>query len=53
MLEKCNDEQRTLIVKTVAPDVVKIALNMHGTRAVQRLIEYITTPEQVKWNNEK
>ncbi|KAI8885768.1 ARM repeat-containing protein [Backusella circina FSU 941] len=47
MLEKCSDAQRTLIVKTVAPDIVKIALNMHGTRAVQRLIEYISTPEQI------
>jgi hypothetical protein len=27
-------------------------LNMHVTRSVQGLIEYITTPEQVKWNNE-
>lgn len=47
MLEKCNDEQRTMIVKIVAPELVQIALNMHGTRAVQKLIEYLSTPEQV------
>lgn len=48
MLEKCNHKQRTVIVKTVAPELVKIALNMHGTRAVQKLIEYLSTPEQIK-----
>lgn len=48
MQEKCNNEQRTVIVETVAPELVKIALNMHGTRAVQKLIEYLSTPQQVK-----
>lgn len=48
MLEKCNHKQRTIIVETVAPELVKIALNMHGTRAVQKLIEYLSTPEQIK-----
>ncbi|KAL7313825.1 hypothetical protein PS15m_007515 [Mucor circinelloides] len=48
MLEKCNHEQRTVIVETVAPELVKIALNMHGTRAVQKLIEYLSTPGQIK-----
>ncbi|KAG2206110.1 hypothetical protein INT47_003759 [Mucor saturninus] len=47
MLEKCHQEQRTLIVETVAPDLVNIALNMHGTRAVQKLIEYLSTPQQI------
>lgn len=47
MLERCNNEQRTIIVDTVAPELVKIALNMHGTRAVQKLIEYLSTNEQV------
>ncbi|KAI7901042.1 armadillo-type protein [Cokeromyces recurvatus] len=48
MLEKCNHDQRTIIVETVAPELVKIALNMHGTRAVQKLIEYLSTTEQIK-----
>lgn len=47
MLERCNNEQRTIIVDTVAPELVKIALNMHGTRAVQKLIEYLSTEQQV------
>lgn len=48
MLEKCNNDQRTVIVETVAPELVKIALNMHGTRAVQKLIEYLSTDQQIK-----
>jgi Mg/Co/Ni transporter MgtE len=48
MLEKCNNDQRTAIIKVVAPELTHIALNMHGTRAVQRLIEYLSTPEQIK-----
>jgi hypothetical protein len=47
MLEKCNNDQRTAIIRTVAPELSHIALNMHGTRAVQRLIEYLSTQEQV------
>ena len=27
--------------------MVKIALNQHGTRALQKMIEFISTPEQV------
>ncbi|KAI8072056.1 armadillo-type protein [Thamnidium elegans] len=48
MLERCNNEQRTIIVDIVAPELVKIALNMHGTRAVQKLIEYLSTEQQIK-----
>ena len=28
--------------------MVKIALNQHGTRALQKMIEFISTPEQVQ-----
>lgn len=47
LLERCDNQQRDTIVKIVAPDIVNISLNMHGTRAVQKLIEYLSTPEQV------
>jgi hypothetical protein len=47
LLEHCNDEQRLHIIEKVAPDLVKISKNMHGTRAVQKMIEYLTTPDQV------
>jgi hypothetical protein len=47
LLEHCNDDQRLDIIEKVAPDLVKISKNMHGTRAVQKMIEYLTTPEQI------
>jgi hypothetical protein len=48
LLEHCNEDQRFKIVKNVAPELVNISLNMHGTRAVQKMIEYLHTPEQIK-----
>lgn len=47
MLEFCTDEQRNLIVESVAPDLVNISLNMHGTRAVQKTIDFLSTPRQI------
>jgi hypothetical protein len=47
LLERCNNEQRNKIIEIVAPDIVNISLNMHGTRAVQKLIEFLSTPDQV------
>lgn len=46
-MEYCTDAQRTMIVEQVANAVITISLNMHGTRAVQRMIEFLTLPEQV------
>jgi hypothetical protein len=46
-MEYCTDSQRTMIVEQVANAVITISLNMHGTRAVQRMIEFLTLPEQV------
>ncbi|KAI8984057.1 armadillo-type protein [Mycotypha africana] len=47
MMEYCTDSQRTLIVEQVAKAIIPISLNMHGTRAVQRMIEFLTLPEQI------
>ncbi|KAH7046758.1 hypothetical protein B0J12DRAFT_741720 [Macrophomina phaseolina] len=47
MYEFCNDEQRTALVHNAAPQMVKIALNQHGTRALQKMIEYVSTAEQI------
>lgn len=47
MLEFCTDEQRNLIVESVAPDLVTISLNMHGTRAVQKTIDCLSTARQI------
>ncbi|KAI9307592.1 armadillo-type protein [Cunninghamella echinulata] len=48
LLERCDNQQRDTIVEIVAPDIVNISLNMHGTRAVQKLIEFLSTPEQIQ-----
>lgn len=47
LLEFSNDEQRTELINNAAPQLVQIALNQHGTRALQKMIEFISTPEQV------
>ena len=41
----------TQLLKTAAAsgDLVAVALNTHGTRAVQKLIETLTNREQVRW----
>ncbi|OAT01602.1 RNA-binding protein [Blastomyces dermatitidis ER-3] len=48
LLEYSNDEQRTALINNAAPQLVKIALNQHGTRALQKMIEFISTPEQTQ-----
>lgn len=47
-MEYCTDSQRTEIVHQVANAIIPISLNMHGTRAVQKMIEFLTLPEQVR-----
>lgn len=47
MLEYCTDEQRNLIVESVSSKLVTISLNMHGTRAVQKTIDFLSTSRQI------
>jgi len=47
LLEYSTDEQRNLICESVAGDLVTISLNMHGTRAVQKMIDFLSTQRQV------
>lgn len=47
LIEYATDEQRTTIVNNALPQLSRIALNQHGTRALQKMIEFISTPEQV------
>lgn len=47
LIEVCTEAQRSAIIHRIAPDLVHISLNLHGTRAVQKLIEYLTTESQV------
>lgn len=48
LLERCDDQQRSSIVEVIAPQFLKICLSMHGTRAVQKLIEFLSTKRQVR-----
>ncbi|KAL2821745.1 hypothetical protein BDW59DRAFT_174097 [Aspergillus cavernicola] len=48
LLEYSNDEQRTALINSAAHQLVKIALNQHGTRALQKMIEFISTPDQTQ-----
>ncbi|KUJ08544.1 ARM repeat-containing protein [Mollisia scopiformis] len=48
LLEYCNDEERTVLIENAANDMVRIALNQHGTRALQKMIEFISTPGQIQ-----
>lgn len=50
LLDRCSEEQRLQVLKAVAPngDLVNVALNTHGTRAVQKLIETLTSREQTQ-----
>ncbi|KAK3231270.1 hypothetical protein Dsin_003151 [Dipteronia sinensis] len=50
LVEVCSDEQRTHILLMLTKNnfqLVRICLDMHGTRAVQRLMENLTTPQQI------
>ena len=47
LLEFSTDEQRNVICESVAQDLVNISLNMHGTRAVQKMIDFLSTRRQV------
>eukprot|EP01119_Soliformovum_irregulare_P016524 TRINITY_DN4790_c0_g1_i2.p1 TRINITY_DN4790_c0_g1~~TRINITY_DN4790_c0_g1_i2.p1 ORF type:complete len:432 (+),score=98.17 TRINITY_DN4790_c0_g1_i2:1394-2689(+) len=48
LLEHCNDHQRYLVVQRVAPQLVVISKNMHGTRAVQKMIESLSSSAQIQ-----
>ena len=48
LIEHCSEQQRLSILSKVAPDVVAISLNLHGTRAVQKLVESISTPRETE-----
>ncbi|XWS39714.1 hypothetical protein CRYUN_Cryun18bG0078600 [Craigia yunnanensis] len=50
LLEVCNEEQRTQILLMVTGEpgqLVRISLNTHGTRVVQKLIETLKTRQQI------
>lgn len=50
LLEVCTEDQRMRILHAVTKEtgeLVNISLNTHGTRAVQKLVEIIKTPQEV------
>jgi hypothetical protein len=51
LLEFSTDEQRNVICESVAQDLVNISLNMHGTRAVQKMIDFLSTRRQASSHN--
>lgn len=48
LVEYCSESQLTSILEIIAPSMKATALNQHGTRALQRTIEVLKTPEQVQ-----
>eukprot|EP01087_Luapelamoeba_hula_P011358 TRINITY_DN3076_c0_g2_i1.p1 TRINITY_DN3076_c0_g2~~TRINITY_DN3076_c0_g2_i1.p1 ORF type:complete len:776 (+),score=119.16 TRINITY_DN3076_c0_g2_i1:542-2869(+) len=48
LLEHCNDKQRLLLIESVAGDLVRISQNMHGTRAVQKMIECLRNQQEIR-----
>ena len=46
LLEYTTDAQRTVLIRNAAPRMHVIAINQHGTRALQKMIESITSREQ-------
>ncbi|QRV77124.1 Transposon Tf2-1 polyprotein [Ceratobasidium sp. AG-Ba] len=46
LLEYLTNEQRNTIYESVADDSVGISLNMHGTHAVQKMIDFLSTQRQ-------
>lgn len=47
LFEHCTDDQRTQLINTAAPALTVIALNQHGTRALQKMIEFVNTDVQI------
>ncbi|KAJ4836228.1 hypothetical protein Tsubulata_023849 [Turnera subulata] len=50
LAEVCTDEQRTQILLMLTQNefqLVSLCLNQHGTRAVKKLMEHLTNPQQI------
>ena len=48
LIEQCSEAQRLSILAKVAPNLISISLNLHGTRAVQKLVETLTSPSETE-----
>uniref|UniRef100_M4CF30 PUM-HD domain-containing protein n=2 Tax=Brassica campestris TaxID=3711 RepID=M4CF30_BRACM len=50
LLEVCNDDQRMVIVCSIARKpglIIKISCDMHGTRVVQKIVETVKRQEEI------
>lgn len=45
----CSEKQLSLLINALWNNLVQISLNMHGTRAVQKLIEIVKTRENTQY----
>ncbi|KNZ61417.1 uncharacterized protein VP01_1402g4 [Puccinia sorghi] len=48
LLEYSTDDQRDLLIESISGELVSISLNMHGTRAAQKMIDFLSTQRQVQ-----
>lgn len=48
LMEHCNEKQRIQLIESVANDLVRISQNMHGTRAVQKMIECLRNNQETR-----
>ncbi|KAI0163224.1 armadillo-type protein [Pestalotiopsis sp. NC0098] len=48
LLEYCTDDERTVLIRNAADAMTRIAFNQHGTRALQKMIEFVTLPDHVQ-----
>ncbi|KAK1436639.1 hypothetical protein QVD17_02421 [Tagetes erecta] len=44
----CNDGQKMQLILSLCKDIIHVCMNPHGTRAVQKLLENLQDPNQVK-----
>ncbi|KAL6076458.1 hypothetical protein QOT17_002998 [Balamuthia mandrillaris] len=48
LLEHCAEKQRLMLIESVAGDLVRVSQNMHGTRAVQKMIECLQNAQEIR-----
>ena len=48
LLEQCGSAQRLSVLQAVSADLVPISLNLHGTRAVQKLVETLSSAAETE-----
>jgi hypothetical protein len=46
-MEVCDNTQLERIITNLAPHILEIGVNMHGTRAVQKMIEVVQDDRQI------